>query len=85
MRQADLYSEYNENTVRNQGNVTIPNKAFNDISNALIETNDFMEEMLSDNKMLGSLEGLIPGPPPDHGDYAQNYNFYNTGDWFKNH
>jgi hypothetical protein len=82
MSQAQQFSEFNESAFRRGDDIVVPAEAFQNISAALVESNQLMTEVLSDDSMLGEMNGIF-GRPPDHGDYAENYNFYNTGDWFR--
>ena len=82
LQEADRYSEFNENAVRHGDDITIPDAAFRRISDALIESNELMSDVLSDPKMLEELgSAAIPGHPPDHGDYGANWDPFHTGDW----
>ncbi|MBC3190974.1 hypothetical protein H7X46_07850 [Pseudonocardia sp. C8] len=86
LRQATLHSEYNEDAFRHGDQISIPLKAFQDISAALIESNDLMSDILRDQRLLAELRTLeSSGPRPDHGDYGSNWDPWNTGDWFTTH
>jgi hypothetical protein len=82
MSQAQQFSEFNESAFRRGDDIVVPAEAFQNISAALIESNQLMTEVLSDDQMLSEMNGVF-GRPPDRGDYSENYNFYNTGDWFR--
>ena len=83
LERAALYTEQNENFVRRGDEITVPSDAFQDITTALIESNDLMMTVLSDPNMLEELgAGAIPGPPPDHGDYGAAWDPWNYGNWY---
>ena len=85
LQQAQLYSEYYENAYRNGDQITIPIRAFQIISAALMESNDLMMDILREPKLLGELAATMRAPRPDHGDYGASWDPWNSGDWLTAH
>jgi hypothetical protein len=89
LRQAQLYSESNEDAYRRGDQITVPLRVFQDISAALIDSNELMTEVLSQPRMLQEVAAggtaAILGHPPNHGDYGAAWDPINYGDWFTTH
>lgn len=83
LRQLELYSGYNEDRYRRGDQIVIPARVFQDVSTALLESNQLMTEVLSEPRLLRELVGARrSAAEPNHGDYGAAWDPFNYGDWF---